>query len=866
MFEHCVKVLCSSTCSIEENVSAVRSMANSLPMQYFLKHYYGGSKPDKVLKFIGFVEGKRKLDDDCITMINEFSNYLIFGSDTICLYQMQSDNDVHLLQNSNIWSVNPSWNLMRRMTKCGYKFLTEKKICVDLRITSPYKDLYELMIKLSTVDAVEEQASIFLCSTGLVDLVFGYMPGHKCFELCRFIEGDNSGIDTNKLSWELHDYIKWYNKFKSCITSDVMISDLRMDTKLWLISNNCYTINKSMRLKIDAPSIEILADLDSIRERLGYAPRKSSDKVKKSNVVVKRPVDFKNETRKKYDIVYEIDNYGLSVRARNGLLRRKMYTRHEVVAFYEKEGIDGLKAIPHIGENTVGEIINTLKLNDTDYGVLSEEEKERVEVSPVDGIYPFIAHIDLGMKEFIRNSDFNSFNRILMLLTDMEFDSYIAYLKICDASDRIIEIVRLCRQGLRGNAVISKLGLTTSQLYTSSRSKAYTCMLSWINCTGEYINSYVFDRMRLLSLKNSGVTTYAQLVSPAFKSAVNRNSTFVSQELYGRILESIKYNCKVEYPKNVTVKKRHIINITESDVRAYIDGRLTSSEITSKYNSNIVSYAKFIGVEIDETVVYRWMNCIDFSFKSYNIDNKLIDFLQNRGVDDVRSFKKKLPLVKKLLDDRTFRELCELFDINFCRSITKVGKIFVVIGRSSVGKDTIYARLLKEKSIDLKRIVTYTTRPMRTHETNGVEYHFVDEIEMKQMRKSNKIIECRCYETMNGNWYYFTARDNQIDLNNYDYIVIGTLESFMSFKKVFGVDLVIPIYIELDKGDILERALNREKGQVEPKYAEMCRRFIDDSNIFNEENIIKAGITKRFRNINLDRCVKEIVSYIQSFG
>ena len=33
---------------------------------------------------------------------------------------------------------------------------------------------------------------------------------------------------------------------------------------------------------------------------------------------------------------------------------------------------------------------------------------------------------------------------------------------------------------------------------------------------------------------------------------------------------------------------------------------------------------------------------------------------------------------------------------------------------------------------------------------------------------------------------------------------------------------------------------------------------------FSEENILNAGIEKRFQNINLDDCVKEIANYIKS--
>ena len=54
----------------------------------------------------------------------------------------------------------------------------------------------------------------------------------------------------------------------------------------------------------------------------------------------------------------------------------------------------------------------------------------------------------------------------------------------------------------------------------------------------------------------------------------------------------------------------------------------------------------------------------------------------------------------------------------------------------------------------------------------------------------------------------------------------------------------------------------RERDQIIPKYAEMCRRFLADEEDFSEENILAADIEKRFENIELDTCVEEIVSYI----
>ena len=45
-----------------------------------------------------------------------------------------------------------------------------------------------------------------------------------------------------------------------------------------------------------------------------------------------------------------------------------------------------------------------------------------------------------------------------------------------------------------------------------------------------------------------------------------------------------------------------------------------------------------------------------------------------------------------------------------------------------------------------------------------------------------------------------------------------------SVKDAAGIWAVIPIYIEVEDGLRLERALCRERQQKEPKYAEMCIR------------------------------------------
>lgn len=193
-----------------------------------------------------------------------------------------------------------------------------------------------------------------------------------------------------------------------------------------------------------------------------------------------------------------------------------------------------------------------------------------------------------------------------------------------------------------------------------------------------------------------------------------------------------------------------------------------------------------------------------------------------------------------------------------------MGKIFCLVGKSSCGKDTIYKKILAEKSLSLKTLVPYTTRPPRQEETNGVEYYFLTETQLQELEKQGKIIELRAYTTACGIWKYFTVNDHQINLKENHYLIIGTLESFTQLQNYFGKDVMIPIYIELENGERLQRALNRERIQSEPKYRELCRRFLADEEDFSPANLTHAGITCSFVNDRLDSCTQKIISYIRA--
>ena len=219
--------------------------------------------------------------------------------------------------------------------------------------------------------------------------------------------------------------------------------------------------------------------------------------------------------------------------------------------------------------------------------------------------------------------------------------------------------------------------------------------------------------------------------------------------------------------------------------------------------------------------------------------------------------------------------------------------LFYLIGKSATGKDTIYEELLKDDSLLLSPLVPYTTRPIRAGEVDGQEYHFTDEAGFEKLQREGKVIEARTYQTVLGPWTYFTVDDGGLSSDECqagdrasaadspkaasgpeggcapaeDILGIGTLESYVKLRDYYGKDHVIPLYIEVDDGLRLERALKRERKPGNHKYEEMCRRFLADQADFSEEKLEEAGIVRRFNN-DEDRsiCIGEVSDYIKAAG
>ena len=74
------------------------------------------------------------------------------------------------------------------------------------------------------------------------------------------------------------------------------------------------------------------------------------------------------------------------------------------------------------------------------------------------------------------------------------------------------------------------------------------------------------------------------------------------------------------------------------------------------------------------------------------------------------------------------------------RTRERRGLLIVLSSPSGAGKSTI-SRMLLEADSEVTMSVSATTRPMRPAETEGVDYHFVDDAEFDRMIAANEFVE-----------------------------------------------------------------------------------------------------------------------------
>jgi guanylate kinase len=84
---------------------------------------------------------------------------------------------------------------------------------------------------------------------------------------------------------------------------------------------------------------------------------------------------------------------------------------------------------------------------------------------------------------------------------------------------------------------------------------------------------------------------------------------------------------------------------------------------------------------------------------------------------------------------------------------SELGNLFVIAAPSGAGKTTL-TRALLEREPSIRLSVSYTTRPPRSGERDGVDYHFVATEQFARLKAAGEFLE---FAHVHGNWYATSA-------------------------------------------------------------------------------------------------------------
>lgn len=168
--------------------------------------------------------------------------------------------------------------------------------------------------------------------------------------------------------------------------------------------------------------------------------------------------------------------------------------------------------------------------------------------------------------------------------------------------------------------------------------------------------------------------------------------------------------------------------------------------------------------------------------------------------------------------------------------------MLVLTGPSASGKTEI-AKILIEK-YNLKKLVTYTTRPPREGEVNGVDYHFVTVEEFLKLKANDEFVETTFY---NNNYYGSRIADI-----SYDKVVILDPSGVNAFREILKDRIVIVFLNTPEELRIKRMQLRGDKEELIEK------RIFNDRKTFTQDQYNFVDYTYQNEIIDLNDLAKQI--------
>ena len=175
--------------------------------------------------------------------------------------------------------------------------------------------------------------------------------------------------------------------------------------------------------------------------------------------------------------------------------------------------------------------------------------------------------------------------------------------------------------------------------------------------------------------------------------------------------------------------------------------------------------------------------------------------------------------------------------------------IIVLVGKTASGKTTVANELCKYHGY--KRIVTYTTRPMRENEVQDVDYHFISDEQFNKMVENNEFTEYKRYNTVHGVWSYGSIITLEQEYSDDCYVIILTPQGLKDLSK--KISRYIAFYLNVGFESQLERL--KKRGDEEQQ---IIKRLKNDDKDF--ENVLDIVDYSYCTDISLPQEVANAIS------
>lgn len=164
----------------------------------------------------------------------------------------------------------------------------------------------------------------------------------------------------------------------------------------------------------------------------------------------------------------------------------------------------------------------------------------------------------------------------------------------------------------------------------------------------------------------------------------------------------------------------------------------------------------------------------------------------------------------------------------------KRGNLIIISGTTCAGKGTVINELVKRNS-NLYLSISYTSRPIRTGEVEGVNYYYVTKEEFEEKIKNNEFLE---YAKVQYGCYYGTPKkeiNEKLDAG-YDVILEIDVEGAKQIKELFPETILI--FIMAPSMEIVKERIKKRNGENAEQIISRFKKAYQEINEVNKYNYV----------------------------